>query len=1323
MKRAPKAAETSPPLDVRELQPFLPRYEIRTRLGEGAVATVYRVRSTRDGTRRALKALKPDQAATPLGIQRFEDEFRILNRLHHPSLPDVFDYGMTAAGDRYIVMELVEGVALDTYFADHHADLWLLIYELNEALAFVHQHDLLHLDLKPDNILVRKTRAFGEDEMPMMTLIDFGLSYRRSDRARTDAVGTAYYMSPEVIRRDDTLTRAADYYSLGIVLYELIEGNPPFEGTLHEVLHAHLKTPVTFQSKKVEYAELYPWVQRLLSKEPVERLEAFQEFRRMVATRLGEVPPALARAYALGTVESLGMFGKKWVWKELRDWAGALTPGQTGEHAAVAHQQGVHGDMALDDDESLDGAATARAEVIPVPRVQGTDVGADVPAANAIPDFDDASSDLESEIRKDLLAHAGGPEVAVEQAPEERTRYLALSGPPTSGKTYLVDGLRSDLALRGVGIVLLNDAYDFNTLLRPEGKRDAAEEPVRGSAAIFDRFVTGWERLVDMGARSGVVVVADDWGRLAKEAREFLDYVIRRVELVVSEGEEPGIYLVITGEDPNIKKSIATLVAKEDAVVQMSIPPPWAEEVEDIVATFHGRMAHAEQRKALTAWLSANLESDGAVTMSLREAVADGALAYDSGRWVFREPKESERSGGKATHYYQKVFPELWEGARELVRWLCCHRGRLTQRQLEDLSGLNEAAVQVALENLRPYRIIEVGADEADWQLEFVSEDVRQAFYGLVDADERKHLHQCFIDYFEGYKDMRLSGLEALTYHYESAGMWREALTTRIRALRKAWRREDVYSIRRLSEDGIAYVRRLEAGPIERSFWHAERFFIKNLIDADWLVNNYKGVIAQVDTHILGMKREVPVSFVYKYGFSLVSAGEFDRCAEHLETWKRDLPGRYEQAFNNALLIEICMLHEQRKNDDALGVLDAINSGILQPNVLARYYTYRMLVHEEVGDFDGREHYMQLAEEACDRAGNTELRLRINYNVVQYLLNQAKHSEARQVARDTIRLASRERQYRSLCTMYFLASIVYEEEGLHTQALNFLSKAVGLAADIGMAAHVDAYLARYALIYRNMGLYGTAIRYCEEARRRLPPTGRQYFFVSAIALDIHIKIKSRRATAYLTELSSHPLYETAEQSVGHFYEFLGHHKHNAQDYSGALEAYMTAIGIYEGVRARDDLIRTRIAMGHSQLAIGNSTETSSVLDQLRPSVTGFEVGKIRDEYEILRLEYQLQQGVGSPDFRQALTQCQHRRDNIREMDNRVAMDSVLFRAHLAAGDIMAAERSFNALYSAVKEICANLPTPEYVSDYVSHPGFSDVVKQFQAIKAKTRASD
>ena len=278
-------------------------YELLTQLGAGTAATVLKARDSRTGVVRAAKVLKPENAANPKILARFEDEFRILRTLHHPHLPEVYDYGWTDDGGRFLIMELVDGVPLDAYFHANPSDIWAILYELCETLTFVHNHNLLHQDIKPSNILVKRTTAFGPD-LPLVKLIDFGLTYRRDAGAAVELVGTPEYVAPEVIRGESPLTRAVDYYSLGATLFELLTGAPPFGGTSSEVLRAHLEREAVIDEERLEWAELYPHVRALLTKDRRARLEAFEELRRAVVSRLTGGIEELDRAYGLARAQS-----------------------------------------------------------------------------------------------------------------------------------------------------------------------------------------------------------------------------------------------------------------------------------------------------------------------------------------------------------------------------------------------------------------------------------------------------------------------------------------------------------------------------------------------------------------------------------------------------------------------------------------------------------------------------------------------------------------------------------------------------------------------------------------------------------------------------------------------------------------------------------------------------------------------------------------------------------------------------------------------------------------------------------------------------------
>jgi tetratricopeptide (TPR) repeat protein len=132
-------------------------------------------------------------------------------------------------------------------------------------------------------------------------------------------------MAPEIIKGDDRITRAADYYSLGISLYKLLAGETPFGGAVNEVFAGHLREEVRFEEEKTVYAELYPHVLGLVGKEINPRLEAFGAFRTAVTGRMGGGVEELERAYGQSVILSIGSIGKEEIWRELMEWLHRVT--------------------------------------------------------------------------------------------------------------------------------------------------------------------------------------------------------------------------------------------------------------------------------------------------------------------------------------------------------------------------------------------------------------------------------------------------------------------------------------------------------------------------------------------------------------------------------------------------------------------------------------------------------------------------------------------------------------------------------------------------------------------------------------------------------------------------------------------------------------------------------------------------------------------------------------------------------------------------------------------------------------------------------------
>lgn len=208
---------------------MLGRYRIEKRLGEGAMADVFRATDPGIGRALAVKVLKPELARDPSLAARFVREARAAGGLNHPHIATIYDVG-EADGAAYIAMELVDGRPLDVVLADGrmpYERVLALGAQLADALAYAHRAGVVHRDVKPSNILLSADGRTAK-------LLDFGVARvgESEGLARTQAgqlVGTPRYMSPEqALGRP--VDHRADLFSLGAVLYEMVTGKVAFPG-------------------------------------------------------------------------------------------------------------------------------------------------------------------------------------------------------------------------------------------------------------------------------------------------------------------------------------------------------------------------------------------------------------------------------------------------------------------------------------------------------------------------------------------------------------------------------------------------------------------------------------------------------------------------------------------------------------------------------------------------------------------------------------------------------------------------------------------------------------------------------------------------------------------------------------------------------------------------------------------------------------------------------------------------------------------------------------------------------------------------------------
>jgi serine/threonine protein kinase/tetratricopeptide (TPR) repeat protein len=211
-------------------------YILRRRLGEGGCGVVYLAEQTEPVRRHvALKIIKLGMDTREV-IARFEAERQALAMMDHPGIARVFDAGATSTGRPFFVMEFVDGLPI-TRFCDEHRltteqrlDLFARVCL---AVQHAHQKGIIHRDVKPSNILVAM-----HDDTPMPKVIDFGIAKATQGRLAQHTlitqldqmIGTPAYMSPEQVEaRDLDIDTRSDVYSLGVLLYELLSGRPPYD--------------------------------------------------------------------------------------------------------------------------------------------------------------------------------------------------------------------------------------------------------------------------------------------------------------------------------------------------------------------------------------------------------------------------------------------------------------------------------------------------------------------------------------------------------------------------------------------------------------------------------------------------------------------------------------------------------------------------------------------------------------------------------------------------------------------------------------------------------------------------------------------------------------------------------------------------------------------------------------------------------------------------------------------------------------------------------------------------------------------------------------
>jgi eukaryotic-like serine/threonine-protein kinase len=271
-------------------------YVVASFLGEGGMGQVYLAEHPQIRRRVAIKVLSSQYLQHPQAAERFLTEARAVTRIEHPNVIDIYDFGSLPDGRLYYVMEMLKGRELHRVMADKGkwtaGEIWPYLEQIAAGLQAAHDHDVVHRDLKPENIFVL-------DRQPLLLkLLDFGIAKLIETKQGTSitstgmVMGTPLFIAPEqAAGQPERISPRTDLYSLGVILYWMLAGRPPFVEDTAALLiarHALVPAPSLLSVEPSVPPAIAKIVDQCLEKDPLAR-------------------PNSANAVAAAWVEALGV--------------------------------------------------------------------------------------------------------------------------------------------------------------------------------------------------------------------------------------------------------------------------------------------------------------------------------------------------------------------------------------------------------------------------------------------------------------------------------------------------------------------------------------------------------------------------------------------------------------------------------------------------------------------------------------------------------------------------------------------------------------------------------------------------------------------------------------------------------------------------------------------------------------------------------------------------------------------------------------------------------------------------------------------------------
>jgi ABC-type transport system substrate-binding protein len=709
------------------------RYEIVGELGRGGMGVVYRARDPLLNREVAIKLISATDLTTELE-ERFQREAQVVAQMDHPAIVPIHDFGRDE-GSLFFVMPVVSGTNLLRLIRDQSLRLGEVVdigIQVADALDYSHARGVVHRDIKPANIMVTREEGSGA----RVRVMDFGLAHAATESRLTKTgtlVGTVAYLSPEQVT-SRTFDGRSDIYSLGVVLYECLVGEPPFTGEvqsiLYRIVHEIPQPPRALGAEIRE--ELQDVVMRCLEKDPVKRpqragqvAEALRRHRSSLASDEFRMSVVLSASRVIQRPATSIFVGREKEFAELQRRLNAAISGEC-QFAVVAGEPGIGKTRLLEELKNL-------AMVRKVRVLYGRFIEQD--RSFSYQGFSELIEDY-FQSRDPVSSDSGRPDFS-DIAPDLIALFPQLSE---------ISELRS--------------AVSGDSRIAASTEERKAEDRIQ----IFELLARTLTRIA--GGKPLVLILENLHG--AESSIEALQYIVRRLRptptLIV------GSYRQTETDKRHPLIRMLESFTDDPRFTALTLGPFSPSEHRSLVESLVGAPKVSDE---LAQRLREATEGNPFFTKELvRSLTESGGIAKDdTGAWNFSEEAEISADALPATiqQAVEKRIERLPEESRELLSVASVLGKTFDSKDLEilaeDPKGLDDDIDRLVREG-----ILEEERESRGDRLTFSSGIVRDVLYGALSRRKRRSLHRKYADLVEQRYAGRLERVyPELVHHFSQA--------------------------------------------------------------------------------------------------------------------------------------------------------------------------------------------------------------------------------------------------------------------------------------------------------------------------------------------------------------------------------------------------------------------------------------------------------------------------------------------------------------------------------------------------------------------------